>query len=103
MQGQAREIEGHLRLGAAVIKEIVRDISRGPYGPERSSFLSAVGFLRTPLFAVICDSLGIDHLVMKKRILGLSGSKAQGLHALRTKRRWRPPREWTVSRHRIAN
>ncbi|MDI6710387.1 MAG: hypothetical protein QMC81_07625 [Thermoanaerobacterales bacterium] len=103
MRRVAHEMEGHLRLGAAVLKEVVRDISRGPYGPDRSSFLSAVGFLRSPLFAVICDGLGMDHVVAKKRILALSGSKGQGLQALRSKRRWRPRREWTISRQRLAN
>jgi len=96
-------LEGHLILASAVLKEVIRDIRKGPNGMNRSHFLSALGFLRSPLFASICEGLGMDPVVAKAKILSQVSTKPRSFRSIRNKKRWHPRREWTVVRRKAAN
>jgi len=99
-------LEGHLILASAVLKEVIRDIRKGPGGMNRSHFLSALGFLRSPLFASICEGLGMDPVVAKAKILSQVSTKPRSFRSIRNirnKKRWQPRREWTVVRRKAAN
>ncbi len=93
--------EAYVRLGSAILREVVRDIRGGPRGGNRSPYVSAVGFLRTPLFEMICESQGVNPLLTKRRILQLSSTKE--IPAVRTRSQWKRKRRqkrvyhWAVS------
>lgn len=94
--------EGYLRLGSAIIREVVRDIRGGPRGGNRAHYVSAVGFLRTPLFEMICETQGVNPVLAKRGILRLSSTK--DVPAVRTRTHWKrrqrhkPKRyHWTAS------
>ncbi|MBO8128099.1 MAG: hypothetical protein H0Z39_02725 [Peptococcaceae bacterium] len=79
-------MDGYRALAVAIIREVVRDISVGPRGDNRSAYLSALAFLRTPLFNSICDNLGMDSTVVKRKILQLSASKPGKAVKVKTKK-----------------
>lgn len=96
-------IESYLRLGSAMIREVLRDIKLGPRGENKSRYLSAVSFLRSPLFEMICDVQGIDPRLTKKHILQLSSTKS--LPLIRTQNKWKPKRKfrWVEESKRVVN
>jgi hypothetical protein len=79
--------EAYVRLGAAILREVVRDIRGGPRGTNRAHFVSAVGFLRTPLFEMICETQGVNPVLTKRGILRLSSTKE--VPAIRTRAQWK--------------
>lgn len=80
-------METYVRLGSAILKEVVRDIRGGPRGENKTYYISAVGFLRTPLFEMICESQGVNPLLTKRGILRLSSTK--DVPAIRTRTHWK--------------
>jgi hypothetical protein len=96
-------MESYLRLGSAMIREVLRDIKLGPRGENRSRYLSAVSFLRSSLFEMICDVQGLDAALTKKHILQLSSTK--NLPLVRSRNKWKPKRtfRWVEDSQRVVN
>ncbi len=92
--------EAYVRLGSAILREVVRDIRGGPRGANKSYYVSAVGFLRTPLFSMICESQGVSPQLAKKGILQLSSTKE--VSAVRTRAYWKRKRKKTAKRYHWA-
>lgn len=94
-------VESYVRLGSAILREIVRDIQGGPRGENKAHFISAVGFLRTPLFGMICESQGVNPLLTKRRILQLSSTKA--VSTVRSRSQWKRARRQKRVYHWVAS
>ncbi|MBE0466237.1 MAG: hypothetical protein IBX71_03320 [Candidatus Desulforudis sp.] len=84
-------MEAYVRLGSAILREVVRDIRGGPRGENKIYYVSAVGFLRTPLFEMICESQGVNPSLTKRGILQLSSTKE--VPAIRTRAHWKRKRK----------
>lgn len=96
-------MEAYVRLGSAILREVVRDIRGGPRGANKVYYVSAVGFLRTPLFEMICESQGVNPVLAKRGILQLSSTRE--VPAIRTRAQWRRQQKkqkkvyyWVMSR-----
>lgn len=95
--------DAYMRLGSAILREVLRDVKGGPRGENRSRYFSAVGFLRSPLFEMICEVQGVDVRATKRHILKLSSTKE--LPVIRSKNKWQPKRKfyWVWGSRKVVN
>jgi hypothetical protein len=92
--------EAYVRLGSAILREVVRDIRGGPRGANKAHYVSAVGFLRTPLFEMICETQGVNPLLAKRGILQLSSTKE--VPAVRPRTHWKRKQRQKQKRYHWA-
>lgn len=95
--------DAYMRLGSAILREVLRDVKGGPRGENRSRYLSAVNFLRSPLFEMICEVQGVDVGNTKRHILQLTSTK--DLPVVRSKYKWQPKRRFHLvwGRRKMVN
>lgn len=84
--------DAYMRLGSAILREVLRDVKGGPRGENKSRYFSAVNFLRSPLFEMICEVQGVDVRATKRHILRLTSTK--DLPVVRSKYKWQPKRKF---------
>ncbi|MEW5762566.1 MAG: hypothetical protein AB1776_05135 [Bacillota bacterium] len=70
--------ENYLELAAAILTQVIEDIRRGPRGANRGHYLSARRFLRSDLFCLICECLGVSPSLARRLILEAGAKEVPG-------------------------
>jgi len=51
--------DAYLELALAIVKQAAEDIKAGPRGKKKGYYRTAMGFTRSDLFRLICDTCGV--------------------------------------------
>ncbi|MBO8129641.1 MAG: hypothetical protein H0Z39_10700 [Peptococcaceae bacterium] len=58
--------DAYLELALAIVKQAAEDIRAGPYGKRKGYYRTAMGFTRSYLFRLICDTCGVPPDLARK-------------------------------------